>query len=204
MSESFSIPAAELVFEEEIKHSRFISLLFHCQSAEDFRCTLKDIRQRYPGATHYCQAFVAGRPGDTMMVGFSDDGEPAGSAGRPMLAVLQGSGIGEIGAVVVRYYGGIKLGVGGLVRAYASGLKQALPQLTTAQKLLRYPASIECDYAMLRDVEYMIERHQGVITHRDFGGAVALKFELPASQRVELNQQLATVSQGAVQARFDQ
>lgn len=204
MTESYPVPAAELVFEEEIKHSRFISLLFRCESPEQFRQALADIRVRYPGATHYCQAFVSGKPGCTMTAGFSDDGEPAGSAGRPMLAVLQGSGIGEIGAVVVRYYGGIKLGVGGLVRAYASGVKQALPELQTELKLLRYPAALECDYGLLRDVEYVIERHQGVITHRDFGGAVALEFELPKSEQEALNLQLATVSQGAVQARFDQ
>ncbi|BDM62560.1 YigZ family protein [Shewanella sp. NFH-SH190041] len=203
MSERYPIPAQELIFEEEIKHSHFISVLFHCASPEHFKQQLNDIRLRYPGATHYCQAFLTGKPGCTMTAGFSDDGEPAGSAGRPMLAVLQGSGIGEIGAVVIRYYGGIKLGVGGLVRAYASGIKQALPQLPTLMKQIRFPGTLACDYARLRDVEYVLEQHDGVIVDRQFGAEIVLAFELPRSQQEAVNTQLATISQGCVQAHFD-
>jgi len=96
----------------------FISFLFHCTSLEQLKLVLTDIKRDYPGASHYCYAFIAGAPNDSIAIGSSDDGEPAGSAGRPMLAVLQGANLGEVGAVVVRFYGGTKLGVGGLVRAY--------------------------------------------------------------------------------------
>ena len=118
MLESYNVPCDEIVIEEEIKHSCFISFLFHCDSVDKLKLVLTDIKRDYPGASHYCSAFVAGAPDDSVLIGSSDDGEPAGSAGRPMLAVLQGAHIGEVGAVVVRYYGGTKLGVGGLVRAY--------------------------------------------------------------------------------------
>lgn len=126
MSESYLIPAQTYTFEEEIKHSRFITVLFHCDSEEVFKCVLTNLKAEYPGASHYCYAFVSAAPDNQVEIGSSDDGEPAGSAGRPMLASLQGANIGEIGAVVIRYFGGTKLGVGGLVRAYSSGIKQAV------------------------------------------------------------------------------
>ncbi|MGV8209328.1 YigZ family protein, partial [Pseudomonas aeruginosa] len=83
---------------------------------------------------HHCVAWGAGPPNDSQQLGFSDDGEPAGTAGKPMLAQLMGSGVGEITAVVVRYYGGILLGTGGLVKAYGGGVHQALAQLATQRK----------------------------------------------------------------------
>ncbi len=82
---------------------------------------VESVRADHPDARHHCVAWVAGPPDDSQQLGFSDDGEPAGTAGKPMLAQLMGSGVGEITAVVVRYYGGILLGTGGLVKAYGGG-----------------------------------------------------------------------------------
>ncbi|MBR7298722.1 IMPACT family protein, partial [Klebsiella pneumoniae] len=92
------------------------------------------VRAEHPDARHHCVAWVAGAPDDSQQLGFSDDGEPAGTAGKPMLAQLMGSGVGEITAVVVRYYSGILLGTGGLVKAYGGGVNQALRQLATQRK----------------------------------------------------------------------
>jgi uncharacterized YigZ family protein len=92
---------------------------------------------------------VAGPPDDSQQLGFSDDGEPAGTAGKPMLAQLMGSGVGEITAVVVRYYGGILLGTGGLVKAYGGGVHQALAQLTTQRKTPLTAYTLQCEYGQL-------------------------------------------------------
>lgn len=203
MTDSYLIPSADLVIEEEIKHSRFISFLFHCESTETLKCVLTNIRLTYPGANHYCYAFVSAEPGNSIAIGSSDDGEPAGSAGRPMLAMLQGAGIGEIGAIVVRYFGGTKLGVGGLVRAYSSGIKQGLTQLETQLKQIRYPGVLECDYPQLQDVEFLLNKYEAVISDRVFTDKVLVSFELPKRNQAGLNIDLATMSQGKLQVSFD-
>lgn len=204
MSDSYRIPSAELIVEEEIKHSRFISFLFHCQSYDELKCVLTNIKADYAGASHYCYAFVAAHPDNTVAMGSSDDGEPSGSAGRPMLATLQGANVGEIGAIVVRYFGGTKLGVGGLVRAYSSGIKQGLTQLQTHVKQIRYPGLLVCEYSQLKDVEYFLAQYDGVIEDRDFMEKVTLTFAIPKRFQTDLNRELATMSQGSLIAKFDQ
>lgn len=203
MSECYPIPSDNLLIEEEIKHSRFISFLFHCPNAETLKLTLTNLKQTYPGASHYCYAFIAGAPNDMVNIGSSDDGEPAGSAGRPMLATLQGAGVGEIGAVVIRYFGGTKLGVGGLVRAYTSGIKQGLGQLATQVKQLRYPITLVCTYAQQGDVEYAIKQHDGELLEQQFTDKVALRFSLSKANLLPFNQQIAVLTQGKIQVNFD-
>lgn len=203
IKECYLIPEATLVIEEEIKHSRFISILFHCPSVESFKCALTNIKMDYPGASHYCSAFITAEPTNSILCGSSDDGEPAGSAGRPMLAILQGANLGEIGAIVVRYYGGTKLGVGGLVRAYTSGIKQGLSQLQTRMKQIRYPSCLTCDYYQLKDVEYLLQKFEAVIEERDFAEQVRLQFALAKMHQTQLNQELATLSQGGLVAQYD-
>ncbi len=202
MSESYSIPAKPITIEEEIKHSRFISFLFHCPSEDALKCALTNIEAEYPGANHYCYAFIAGAPDNNVAMGSSDDGEPSGSAGRPMLASLQGAEIGEIGAVVVRYFGGTKLGVGGLVRAYSSGIKQGLAQLETEIKQIRYPGRLACDYHQLKDVEHFLELCEGLVVDKVFTDRVSLSFEMPKATQSRFNQELATLSQGRLKAEF--
>jgi len=202
LTESYLIPSAELVIEEEIKHSRFISVLFHCQSYDELKCVLTNVKADYPGASHYCYAFVAAEPQNSIAIGSSDDGEPAGSAGRPMLATLQGADVGEIGAIVVRYFGGTKLGVGGLVRAYSSGIKQGLTQLKTELKQIRYPGSLTCEYSQLKDVEYLLNQYDAIVEDRSFAEKVTLEFEIPKRYQDTLNLGLATMSQGTLLAKF--
>ena len=133
----YLIPKSAVVFEEEIKKSRFITYLQHTEGLEQAKAFWAEIKSQNPNARHHCWAAVAGKPTDSQQLGFSDDGEPAGTAGKPMLSALQGSQVGEISAVVVRYYGGILLGTGGLVRAYGNGVQQALKLLETERKVER-------------------------------------------------------------------
>ena len=142
--ESWLIPAAPVTVVEEIKKSRFITLLAHTDGVAAAKAFVESVRADHPDARHHCVAWVAGPPDDSQQLGFSDDGEPAGTAGKPMLAQLMGSGVGEITAVVVRYYGGILLGTGGLVKAYGGGVHQALAQLTTLRKTPLTAYTLQC------------------------------------------------------------
>ncbi|MGO2074996.1 MAG: YigZ family protein, partial [Pseudoalteromonas sp.] len=130
MSE-YKYPAESVFYQEEIKKSTFIVHIGHTPDLDAAKAFIRDIEQKYSDARHNCWAHVAGNPGGSHVYGFSDDGEPNGTAGKPMLNVLVGSGLGEVTAVVTRYFGGIKLGTGGLVRAYGGSLNNALTHLTT-------------------------------------------------------------------------
>ena len=136
-----------------------------------------------------------------MQLGFSDDGEPSGTAGKPILAQLQGSGIGEVTAVVTRYSGGIKLGTGGLVKAYGGGVQSALKLLDTQDKVMMEHAWVECDYAQQASIERLITQSEGIVSETQFDQQVKLTFEVPVSQWQNFTQQLTHVTQGRIEAR---
>src|SRR5665811_1552158 len=115
----YPIPAGRARVEDIILRSRFITTAGPASGSEEARAFVAAVRSEFADASHNCYAFVAGPPGSSAQVGMSDDGEPGGTAGRPMLAALLGCGIGDIVVVVSRYFGGTLLGTGGLVRAYA-------------------------------------------------------------------------------------
>ncbi|HSR43143.1 MAG TPA: YigZ family protein, partial [Longimicrobiales bacterium] len=116
------MPARVHRVEEVVRRSRFVTTLARAPDAEAAAAFVQRIRDEMPDATHHCWAFVAGPPGNTRAMGMSDDGEPHGTAGRPMLTALLHGGVGEVVAVVARWFGGTKLGTGGLARAYAGGV----------------------------------------------------------------------------------
>lgn len=134
-------------FEEDIKRSRFITSLARADSRERALAFVEAVRQEFPDARHNCWAYAVGKPGDTAQIGQSDDGEPHGTAGRPMLTQLLYGGVGEVVAVTTRYFGGIKLGTGGLTRAYQNGVKEALALLSSVQKTVSLRAIVEVGYA---------------------------------------------------------
>ena len=176
---AYPIPVATVEAEEVIKKSRFLSIAAHTRGREEAKNFIDKIRAEHPDARHHCWAFIAGRPDDAQMWGFSDDGEPSGTAGKPILARLQGSGIGELCVVVVRYYGGIKLGTGGLVRAYGSGAGQAVDLIQTRLRVPESLASLTCDYDQLPDVEYFLAQFEGRIVDIDYGAQLNINLSLP-------------------------
>ena len=143
-------------------------MLAHTEGVEAARAFVQQVKAEHPTARHHCWAYVAGRPDDSQQLGFSDDGEPSGTAGKPMLAQLMGSQVGEITAVVVRYYGGIMLGTGGPVKAYGGGVQQALRQLARKQKIPMRRFQLRCDYAQLSDIERPVQRFEGELLKTDF------------------------------------
>lgn len=194
----YLIPAAPVMATEEIKKSRFITYLAHTPSVEEAKQWVIQIKQAHPQARHHCWAFVAGAPNDSQVYGFSDDGEPSGTAGKPMLAQLMGSGVGEIAAVVVRYYGGVLLGTGGLVKAYGGGVSAALKVLSTNEKIARQASIICCDYADLALVENLIVRHDGLLVQTDYGPQVRLQVDWQIQSWAQVNQMLTDRSHGRV------
>ncbi|EBK3048151.1 IMPACT family protein [Salmonella enterica] len=187
--DSWLIPAAPVTVVEEIKKSRFITLLAHTDGVDAAKAFVESVRAEHPDARHHCVAWVAGAPDDSQQLGFSDDGEPAGTAGKPMLAQLMGCGVGEITAVVVRYYGGILLGTGGLVKAYGGGVNQALRQLATQRKTPLTEYTLQCEYGQLA----------GKIVSSDYQASVRLRVALPFAHVNAFSTKLADFSRGSLQ-----
>lgn len=165
--------------EQIIKHSRFITSTARVSSKEDARLFIDSIRREFPDATHNCWAFEAGSPGDTAQIGYSDDGEPHGTAGRPMLSVLLHSNIGEIACVVTRYFGGIKLGTGGLVRAYQDSVYENLKTLPTQEKILPAYLQILLEYGHIEHFRYLLRQYEASVISEEYTTEACFKVSLP-------------------------
>lgn len=196
MSLPYLIAADEWVDETIVSRSRFICYLFPCSSPEQAKQQLKSIQILHPQASHHCYAFVSGKPDDSQKYGFSDDGEPSGTAGKPMLLALQGSNIGQICAIVVRYFGGTKLGTGGLQRAYGGSVRQALTLLPTSIQIPMVRKTLTCQYPQVNDVLYFIEQAGGEIIEQNYAEQVNLVIALPISEQQQVQQQIKTLSSG--------
>ena len=201
MAADYPIPVGPVEVSEEIKKSRFITFIAHTPTVPAAKAWIDDIRAQHPGARHHCWAFVAGAPQDSQVYGFSDDGEPSGTAGKPMLAQLMGAGLGEVAAVVVRYYGGVLLGTGGLVKAYGGGVGAALKLLETRIKRQQTASLIQCDYTDMGAVEVLISAHHGQLLAADYGVSVTLQVAWESSLWAQVSRELTDRTQGRVSLR---
>jgi uncharacterized YigZ family protein len=175
----YPVPAAPHRVSQTIERSRFIATVERVSSPAEAGAFVERVRAEFPDATHHCSAFAAGAPGDTGQVGMSDDGEPHGTAGRPILTVLLHSGVGEIAAVVTRYYGGVKLGTGGLARAYGGTVALALETLPRAERVTFVRLAVEVDYAAVSLVQQLLPAHEAVAEAQDYGEAVRYVIRVP-------------------------
>ncbi|ALP41880.1 YigZ family protein [Aeromonas schubertii] len=192
----YPIPGEAVEWSEEIKKSRFITLLRHTPDIDTARSWIAEVRAAHPVARHHCWAYVAGAPDDSQVYGFSDDGEPSGTAGKPMLAQLMGSGVGEVCAVVVRYYGGVLLDTGGLVKAYGGGVGAALRQMPRAFKRAMVSTALVCDYGDMALIEYLQGQFDGVTEVADYGARVSLRLAWPDDLLPHVVASLTERSQG--------
>lgn len=197
----YLIPVNDFEQETIVNRSRFICSIKHCADKCAVKQFIEQIRLQYADASHHCYAFVSARPDDSQAYGFSDDGEPSGTAGKPMLAVLQGSNIGEVCAVVTRYFGGIKLGTGGLQRAYGNSVRQALLTMPTVLKIPTEQLQINCDYQQVRDIEHHLENFNGSIVQQDYGIEVQLLIALPITNIKDFCRRISEVTAGRVQPK---
>lgn len=198
---AYLIPAETIEFSEEIKKSRFITFIAHTEGIDVAKAYIQSIKAQFPDARHHCWAFVAGRPDDSQQLGFSDDGEPTGTAGKPILAPLLGSGMGEVTAVVVRYFGGIKLGTGGLVRAYGSGVQQALKLLKTKIKVPQSLFRVECEYSLVTLVEQVVGQYDGKVLSSEYTDKVIFVLSLPTLSCDDVDLKLRDMSRGNMQLK---
>ncbi len=192
----YPVPARVHAVEETIQRSRFRTVLAHAPEPEAAHAFVARMREEHPDATHWCWAFVAGPPGSTTRMGMSDDGEPHGTAGRPMLTALLHGGVGEIVAVCVRWYGGTKLGTGGLSRAYAGGVKLALESLPTRERVARVPVEITVGYADVDGLQRLLEELEVRVDEEDYGATVRYRCAVPEESLERLERAVADLTRG--------
>lgn len=198
MSQRYPIPAGQHRVEEEINRSRFITTVAYTPTVEAARAFIGEIRAEFPDATHNCWAYLVGPPGSTGQVGYSDDGEPHGTAGQPMFTVLQHSGVGDVCFVVTRYFGGILLGKGGLVRAYSGGVKLALATLPLTHHTPMTEMLVVIDYASVTPLQRLLPEFEAKITAEAYGADVTYRLRLPEEQASPLQQALVELTSGQV------
>ncbi|MFT4650784.1 MAG: putative YigZ family protein [Polaribacter sp.] len=196
--DSYSVPASTQTFELEIKRSRFITSVGRINGRADGKQFVQQIRTKHPTASHHCWAYMAGKPDDAHQYNQSDDGEPKGTAGKPMLNVLTHSGLGNTIAVVTRYYGGIKLGSGGLVRAYSQSVSEALKQLQTSEQLVTSPLAIRFPYTYQGKIDHYLISQGVSIIGQSFEADVSYTLDVPVSKLELTKTDIANQTQGQV------
>lgn len=159
------------------KKSRFLSFIYGVESEEEIRLILEDMKKKYWDARHVCYAYVLGNRGEQQR--FSDDGEPSGTAGKPLLDVLTGAGLTGALVVVVRYFGGVLLGTGGLVRAYTGAARAALETAVVITKQAARILYITLDYTAFGKVQYLLNQEAIMIAETEYADNVLLKVPVP-------------------------
>lgn len=183
--------AAPVSARLEIKKSDFITYAYPVHSREKAMFHVEQLRAKYPDARHHCWAYIIGDPNNTTSAGFDDDGEPNGTAGRPILNVLQHKSIGNVIVIVVRYFGGIKLGAGGLTRAYAGSAQAVVDQMTLTTYVPMTQVEIEADFANESQVRYVVEDMGGEIGDVSYSKCVTLTATLPEADVAALKERLS-------------
>jgi len=192
------IPLEPAQREILVVNSRFIADLEFAGSVEQARTHLAKVRERHPTATHNVPAFIIGH-GNSIITHCSDDGEPAGTAGRPALAVLQGSGLGNVSVVVTRYFGGTKLGTGGLVRAYGDAVREVLKGVKLAALLPTTTLMFVTPYRLYDQAVRLTEAHHGQILDTEFLEEITVTVRFKDEELESFTSKLSNLSAGQVQ-----
>lgn len=191
------VPLAEARSEITIDRSRFITTAACAFDVEAAREYIKKIKGEFPDASHHVPAFLIGH-GSGVTAHCSDDGEPSGTAGRPALTVLQGSGLGDIVVVVTRYFGGIKLGTGGLVRAYTESVQNVLKVLPRGEKVLASQVMLAFPYTYLERVRILLKVIHGGTQEEEFAGDVTLTARIRNSDVKQFCEGIKNITNGTV------
>ncbi|NVI98265.1 YigZ family protein [Myxococcus sp. AM009] len=194
----YPIPAGLHRVEQDIQKSRFITTAAHTPTVEEAKAFIARVRAEFADATHNCWAFVVGPPGSTAQVGMSDDGEPHGTAGRPMLTALLHGGVGDVAMVVTRYFGGTLLGKGGLVRAYTAGVQQALESLPTTERVRKTRLAVEVEYPHVDGLRRLLPSYEAQVLAEEYSATVGYRLELPVAQVEALRTALNDLTLGQV------
>lgn len=188
--------------EQTIKRSRFIASVGHTPGVEEAKAFIEQIKAEFEDARHNCWAYCAGAAGSTDRIGASDDGEPHGTAGRPMLTAVTHSGIGEVTVVVTRYFGGILLGTGGLVKAYQSSVKMALEAVPTRIRTKTKRIKFSFEHRFVNQVLRKIETANGRILEKNFDMDADFDVEIPEDLAETFAKELEELTRGALLIEF--
>ncbi len=191
----YPIPADTVRTTITVANSRFIGTAGHTPSVEAARAFIAAIRAELPDATHHCHAFLVGY-GACVTAGLSDDGEPAGTAGRPILAVLRGADLGDVTVVVTRYFGGTLLGTGGLVWAYGEAVRAVLDALPRGERVDLRPMVAQVSYGAYAAARRVLEDVGATIDTEEFGAAVRLLASVPVDVYTQTTVALAEATAG--------
>lgn len=181
------------------KKSRFIATIRRCESEEEAAAFVEEMKKKYWDARHNCSAYVLGARGE--LTRCSDDGEPGGTAGRPMLEVLLGEGIRNIAVVVTRYFGGVLLGTGGLVRAYTQAVKAGLQNCTLGRMRYGWEVEVGTDYNSVGKILYLLGNAGIEPLESNYTDVVSLRILVPAEEAVRLQKEITEATNG--KACFD-
>ncbi|MDC7109913.1 YigZ family protein [Corynebacterium pseudodiphtheriticum] len=201
MEHCYQLPAAGESFraEIEIKRSRFIGIIERVSDDEQARGFIDRVRAEFPDARHHCSAYVYRVDQANPVERSSDDGEPGGTAGKPILDVLNGSGMQDLACVVVRYFGGIKLGAGGLVHAYSQTAGDALAQVQRRLRCMRNLYEVSFSHAAAQKYEAELRAKNITITDTQYGADVTYTLAVDPDAVEQLESQLAALTSGTAQ-----
>jgi len=199
MSSKKIIPAQEKKFEFHVSNSKFISTASPAFSIEEAKSFIDRIKLTYPDATHNVPVYIIGHP-PTTIEHSNDDGEPSGTAGRPALSVLRGSGMGDIAIVITRYFGGTKLGTGGLVRAYSDAVREVIKIIPKAQKVPTVTTRFSIPYNIFEQVQRLVSNYKGIISDQNFDVQATITAQFIQNNFTEFHNHLYEISNGKISA----
>lgn len=199
---SYFVPALLWQVELEIKRSKFLTFAANASNREDAEALIRSLREQHPQASHVCWAYIAGEPNTTVR-SMSDDGEPSGTAGMPMLKILQHSGFGDIVVAVVRYFGGTKLGTGGLQRAYSEAVSAVLKDLPTTLKVSRSALTLVFDYEYDGSVGRLISRYDVADMQAKYDQQVTVTLAIADTEIQAFHDEVIDVCSGKIIVQMD-
>jgi uncharacterized YigZ family protein len=198
---NYFIPLYEVRREQVVVNSRFISTLAPVSSPEEARAFIARIKKEFADASHNVPAYIIGG-GNTVTEYFSDDGEPSGTAGRPVLTVLRGSGLGDVAVVITRYFGGTLLGTGGLVKAYTESTQLVVQAAARGRRVPVYIAMAAIPYNLLERVRLLTRRNHGEVLGEDFAADITMTLQFPVDSFEPFQNELREMSAGKLQAEI--
>ena len=192
------VPASRCSVETRISNSRFITTIAPAFTIAEAKAFITEINQLYADASHNVPVYQIGS-GSSVVSHCSDNGEPSGTAGRPALSVLKGSNLGDTVLVITRYFGGTKLGTGGLVKAYSNAAKSAINAVPKANKIFVHHCEIVCPYNLYEQIARTVRNFNSIINAEDFTENVSISFSVPIGSFDELSGQISDLTNGHIQ-----
>jgi len=199
MTKMYSIPLNEIRRDQVVVNSRFIATLAPVFSTEEARAFMMRIKKEFSDASHNVPAYIIGG-GNTVTEYFSDDGEPSGTAGKPTLTVLRGSGLGDVAVVVTRYFGGTLLGTGGLVKAYTESTQLVVNAVGRGRRVPVHVTMLAIPYNLLERVRLLVTRQNGEVLGEDYAADITMTLQFPIDSFDAFQNELREMSGGKLKA----